>query len=108
MQSRLDFVNDWEDRFRRCGFKASAVAQDCGVTLRYLQKYFHARFGTKPHTWSLNLRMEQAERLLTQGMPVKVIAFELGYKAAAHFSRDFKRFHGNAPRSYLFRTMRRG
>jgi AraC-like DNA-binding protein len=103
MKSRLDWIRNWEHRFRKCGYKASTVAEGCGVTLRFLENYFHLRFATTPHTWSLRVRMSDAERLLAQGMAVKVVALELGYSKVGNFCRDFKRFHGATPREYSFR-----
>jgi AraC-like DNA-binding protein len=102
MHSRLDWINDWEDRFRRCRYKASVVAKACGVTLRFLETYFRFRFEITPHQWILKTRMYDAERLLIQGTAVKAIAIDLGYNAPGNFCRDFKLFYGATPRCYLF------
>ena len=33
--------------------------------------------------------------------PVKVVAFDLGFKQVSHFSREFKRYHGLSPKAFL-------
>ena len=103
MHSRLDCVNDWEERFRKCRYKASLVAKACGVTLRLLETYFRLRFEITPHQWILKTRMHDAARLLFQGTSIKAVAFDLGYNAPGNFCRDFKLFYGTTPRCYVWR-----
>jgi len=102
MQSRLDLVSDWERRARASGYSASKMAKALGVTLRFLERFFRTRFGTGPHDWMVRTRMRHAAGLLSEGISVKAVSLEVGYKQLSHFSREFKRFFGVPPRSYAF------
>ena len=64
--------------------------------LRKLFQRFHKR---SPHAVALEVRMRHARERLAQGVPVKQIAFELGYRHANDFSRAYKRFFGATTRA---------
>jgi AraC-like DNA-binding protein len=79
------------------------VASACGISPRYLSyllKQNHSSFSAL--VWEQ--RLQAAERLLvacgTQEMSVAEIAFRVGFKSPAHFSRMFKRVFGKGPREY--------
>jgi AraC-like DNA-binding protein len=47
-------------------------------------------------------RLKQARRLiLQQGCAASEAAFKVGYVSASQFSREFKRYYGEPPSSYL-------
>ena len=46
---------------------------------------------------SKDLKAEEAIKLLEAGHSVKECAGQLGYKARAHFSHDFKEYFGRPP-----------
>jgi transcriptional regulator GlxA family with amidase domain len=102
VHSRLDLVSDWEHRAQASGYSASKMAETLGVTLRFLERFFQARFGVGPHSWIVHMRMTHAAALLATGISVKAVSIELGYKQVSHFSREFKRFFGMPPRNYVF------
>jgi AraC-like DNA-binding protein len=101
MQSRLDWINDWELRAQDCGYSASKLAQSAGVTLRLLEIFFQERFGMTPHVWMVRVRMIQAMGLLRVGKPVRIVSGKVGYKQVSHFSREFKRYFGVSPVRYV-------
>ena len=48
-----------------------------------------------------NARLGNARKLLEESsMPVKLIAFGVGYKDPAHFEREFKKTYGVTPSQY--------
>lgn len=102
MQSKLDRVEDWEQKAKDARYNASRLARKLGVTLRSLETFFRERLGVSPHEWILQKRMREAAALLTRGSSVKAVASESGYKQVSHFSREFKRFYGVGPRYYAF------
>src|SRR6185503_11947393 len=101
MQSRLDRIDDWEQRAEASGYCACKMAEQLGVTRRFLQIYFQYRFGTAPREWMLCVRMTRAAGLLTGGVAVKVVSVHAAYKQVSHFSREFKRFFGVCPSGYV-------
>ena len=97
MKSRLCQVKDWAELARTANYRASELAKDCGVSTRELERFFLAATGKHPHDWLNQLRQMQGRLLIACGKSVKEAAFELGYKHPAHFTRDFKQFHGIPP-----------
>jgi AraC-like DNA-binding protein len=79
------------------------VAEALGLSLRYLQLLFHAD-SSSPFRWMVERRLERAARLLTDprqaSRSVTSIAFAVGFKDSAHFSRAFKHRYGLGPRGY--------
>lgn len=77
------------------------LAAAAGVSRQHLIKCFKAQLGTTParHLWSLRAA-HAAELLLHTDLPVAEVAARCGFKTSFHFSRVFKREHGQAPKEY--------
>ena len=88
----------------------TVVAQALGMSVRYLHALFRAE-DTSPFRWIMEQRLEKAARRLADpreaGRSITNIAFGVGFKSAAHFTRTFKRRYGVVPRDYRQGTMRR-
>ena len=79
----------------------TGVAKRFRLSLPTLNRRFQQCFGTSPYHFRLELRIRKAEELLTQtAMPVKEIAFLLGYAKPLYFSAEFMRFRGISPREF--------
>jgi AraC family transcriptional activator of tynA and feaB len=76
----------------------AALARELGISRRQLYRLFEAK-STTPASWIWSLRLDAASRLLTttQELTVTDIAFAVGFKDAAHFSRAFRRRFGCSP-----------
>ena len=79
------------------------VAAALGISERYLRKLCSTS-GCSLSERILNRRLEEAGRRLSHGNAVKTpitsIAYDCGFKDAAHFSRAFKAKFGMTPRDY--------
>lgn len=76
----------------------SQAAEVAGTTPRYLSKLFHRELGSSFRQYSEVMRMERAHALLVDTtMSVSQVARLLGYKDAALFSRQYRRYSGTAP-----------
>jgi len=82
-------------------FSSVDVADAYGIDVRYLARLFK-RFGNiNPHSYIMRLKLNKAASLLlTSNLSVKQVAKEVGFEDPYHFSRNFKKFHGFAPRDY--------
>src|SRR4051794_15310416 len=89
-----------EQRAMEASYNVSAFALHCGVSRRTVVNFIRLRFGKAPHQWMLDIRMQQATRLLRDGMYVKEISAKLAFKQASTFCRVFKHFHGLTPHEY--------
>ena len=59
--------------------------------------------GTSPYQFLKQLRLEHARGLLLENHTVSEAARRVGYSNLSHFIREFKRYFGGTPRSYLQR-----
>lgn len=71
------------------------------ISKAQLYRLFKQELGQTPGEYLQQLRIEQAQRWLSEGqMSVTEIAFELGYQSLSHFNRRFKAAAGVTPGRY--------
>lgn len=79
----------------------SELARQCGIGPRHFMALFRATTGQTVRQWVDAHRVAKARRLLTETrIPLKVIAFDLGFANQSVFSTAFKRLAGVSPREY--------
>lgn len=77
------------------------LAHELQCSKSALNQRFVQLFGMPPHRYITHLRLEQAAKLLNEGMlSIKEIASQLGYNNALNFSTLFRRHFGVAPSYY--------
>jgi PAS domain S-box-containing protein len=75
-----------------------ALARALAVSPDYLGRVFKAELGTSPHQFLIDLRIEEARRLLlTTELTVTQIAWRLGFANVSHFVTTFGRRTGTTP-----------
>jgi transcriptional regulator GlxA family with amidase domain len=121
----LDRVRDSRDRQRvpfvaRCGFShpvvtkvaalmeanleaplsASELADASNLSLRQLQRMFHAALEMTLTEYYKRLRLRRGRELLLHSqLSITKIAVCCGYHSPGRFSKEYKLFYGRAPRS---------
>lgn len=79
-------------------FKLKELADACCISEYHLLRLFRHFFGCTPSTYLERIRMEKAKPLIEQNqLPLKEIAYQLGYMDQQYFSRRFKKHFGYAP-----------
>jgi AraC-like DNA-binding protein len=79
----------------------NGLAQMARCTPNYLNGLFRKFLGLPIHQYVLQKRLETAKRLLTeQQIPVKEIAYKLGFNDPLYFSRLFKKRFGVPPSNF--------
>lgn len=82
---------------------AAMVADACGISARYLS-YLFKQSGTSFSALIWDRRLKIANQWLSSTKPgdisIAEIAFRVGFKSPAHFSRLFKRVFKQGPRAY--------
>ena len=69
-----------------------------------MRNLFQSHSGQSPQAVALELRMQRARQRLADGIiPVKQVAYELGYGHANDFSRAYKRHFGVSPEQKMKR-----
>ncbi|MGZ8940068.1 MAG: helix-turn-helix domain-containing protein [Limisphaerales bacterium] len=89
---------DWQSLAISAQFKPGRIATLCGVSARTVQRHFRRSYGCTLGEWLRTYRLEIAYKKMAGGETIKCVAMDLGYKQLSHFSRDFKRQYGCAPR----------
>jgi AraC family transcriptional regulator, positive regulator of tynA and feaB len=91
-----------KNNFTDPGIRPRDIANEAGISLRYLQKLFTAR-GTTCGGFIQSLRLDHAARLVQSmrltksGQPLSDIAYASGFQDYTHFARTFRRKFGHAP-----------
>jgi AraC-like DNA-binding protein len=90
-----------EDRLCEPELGAAAIAQELGVSPRYVQMLF-ASAQTTPSAYILDRRLKlAAERLArAEGLCVTDVAMAVGFNDLTHFGRAFRRRFGVTPRAW--------
>lgn len=85
------------------GLSTAMVAEACGISSRYLS-FLLKQHGTPFSKLVWKKRLQAAESWLSASSPEEIsiaeIAFRVGFKSPAHFSRMFKREYNKGPREY--------
>lgn len=83
------------------GIKVKNVADECGVSERYVRKLFEKHLGSTPQEYCNNFKITKAVELLsTRGITIKDIAYSAGYSTPQYFCRVFKKAYGFTPQKY--------
>jgi len=88
-------------------FRIDDVATACNLSPSRLAHLFKKHMGISPKSWSNNLRLQNARKLLlTTDLGVNQIAQEVGYEDSAYFTRYFTKSMGCSPRAFrkMFRS----
>lgn len=77
------------------------IAADSGISASSLENKFSDLMGTSAYGYLIFLRMERAQRLLTEtSLPVGDIASRCGYENMFYFCNAFKKHTGESPTLY--------
>ena len=66
-----------------------------------LIRAFRRELGTTPHAWLIGYRVKIGTALLRAGESIATVASEVGFVDQTHFTRHFKRVHGETPARFL-------
>ena len=87
--------------FYKNELRIAELAALCGISEVYFRRIFHALHGKSPKEYVIDMRIERARRLLSDGsFTVREVAALCGYFEETHFSREFKRHTGCSPSDY--------
>lgn len=74
------------------------LAEHCGISASHLDRLFRLQLDCPPAKWMNRLRSRRARQLLqSRSLPVKHIAYELGFRSLSHFSRWYREQTGHPP-----------
>ena len=83
-------------------FDLGVFAELMHMSPRQLQRKFKAVLDMTPMAFVRVMRLKRAAQLLEKRAGnISQIAYQVGYSHARHFTRNFTRFYGKCPRTYL-------
>jgi AraC-like DNA-binding protein len=93
----------WSERARQARYRSGLLSEALGISQRQLQRIVKSCFGCSPYAWLNGQRLKSAGDLLKKCHSVKSVCFDLDFKQPSHFSRQFKRYYGLSPSTFLGR-----
>ena len=88
------------------GATLSALARQCGLSVRHLTREFRASTGRSIGDYIAEHRIHLASAMLSKGASVKETAHAAGFSAPTNFATAFRRETGYSPRQYRERSLR--
>jgi len=73
------------------------LAAVAGMSRSQFSRRFKDLAGISPHQWVMGTRIQQAQRLLSEGAMLAEVAHDTGFADQAHFSRCFRHATGLSP-----------
>lgn len=90
-------VQDWIENHHRQAISIASLAREAGLSERTLNAASSWR-PAPPNLYVQKVRVDKAKKLLlSSGLPVKAIAYEVGYENVSFFIRLFKTQVGQTP-----------
>lgn len=82
------------------------IAMHCNISEVYLRKIFIKELGITPRQYLIDLRLQRAKQLLSEGiLKVNAVAEICGFANPYHFCRLFKEKTGLTPSEYMKKNM---
>ncbi len=82
------------------------IAKEVGMSSYALIRRFRRSYGFSPHAWRIQMRANEAARLLRKGTALVEVAATCGFADQPHMARVFKKVFGVTPGQY--RLLRHG
>jgi AraC family transcriptional regulator len=98
---KLRQITDWMAEHVAEEFNLDRLAAQAGLSKFYFNRLFKTAMGVSPSRHQINLRLDEARRLLRETKKSVVeIALDVGYANPSHFAQLFRRETGLAPSDY--------
>jgi len=82
-------------------WRIDELAKQAAISEHHFIRKFQQAFGSSPHQYHVNRKLELAVRLLsTNTIPVGEVAYATGFSDIHSFSKAFKKKHGLSPTKY--------
>lgn len=79
----------------------SEIAESVGASVRQIERLFLRHLNTSPRQHYLTLRLNRAQKLLSQtDMPITDIAIACGFASPSHFSKKYRAHFGHSAQSH--------
>lgn len=94
----IDYLHE---HYTQKDFRVEDLSQLVDLDPKYFRMLFHKKYGIAPKEFVLQLKLERAKELLTEGKnSLTEIAARLGYSDVYHLSKAFKKKTGMTPTQF--------
>lgn len=76
------------------------LAAEARISRAHFARQFAETFGTSPHQYLIELRIDRAKRALAAGASVTEVCYDVGFASIGTFSSMFRRRTGVSPREW--------
>ncbi len=98
---KLRQITDWMAEHFTEEINLEQLAAQAGLSKFHFHRLFKSATGISPSRYHINLRMDEAKRLLRETkQSVMDVAIEVGYTNPSHFAQLFRRETGLSPSDY--------
>jgi AraC family transcriptional regulator len=98
---KLRQVTDWMRAHLAADFDLAQLAALAGLSKFHFHRLFRRAVGLPPSRFHLQLRLEEAKRLLRETrQDVMTVGLAIGYTSPSHFAQVFRRETGLSPSDY--------
>lgn len=95
---RIKAAADWLGMHNREPFSMADLAATAGMSVTSFHRHFKAVTGFSPLAFQRRLRLMDARKLLSAGgATVGSVSYDVGYRSASQFSREYKSAFGHSP-----------
>lgn len=98
--SQINVIKDYMQANLSRSLSLADIAASCDLSPSYFARRFKSTTGVPPHQYLMQLRVEQAKRLLNGTLPIVEVALECGFSHQEHLTSVFRRFTGATPAVY--------
>ena len=103
----LAHLREFIERHYAKSLTVDMLAARCGLSAFHFIRAFRAVYGTTPHQYVRDRRLERAKELLvTTALPVTEICDQIGFQSLGSFSSLFRRLTGETPAEYRAKRRR--
>lgn len=96
-KAQANLISEFVDEHLGADLRVTQLAAVVNLSPHYFTGLFRTSFGTTPHRYVLQRRLEAARRMLKTPVSIAEIAYSLGFSSQAHFTQVFRRLTGNTP-----------
>ena len=84
------------------------LARACGLSVRAFERQFQAAYNVSPHDYIRQLRVRMScSALVFSRKSLADVATEFGFADQSHFTKEFRKFMAETPRTYRTRYQQR-
>lgn len=96
-------VREYIESFFTRNISLKELSELTNLSSFYLSRLFKQELGLSIHSYLLQVRVNQAKKILSGGYSASYAATQTGFVDNSHLTRHFKRLVGVTPRQYIRR-----